>query len=57
VIRSQLRKIIPILKRPYLKKTCTKIMPVEWLKVKSLSSSPSTSKQKKKRKKERKKED
>jgi hypothetical protein len=32
--------------RPYLKKTFTKIGLVEWLKVKALSSSPSTTKKK-----------
>jgi hypothetical protein len=32
--------------RPYLKKPFTKIELVEWLKVKALSSSPSTTKQK-----------
>jgi hypothetical protein len=34
--------------RPYLKKPFIKIGLVEWLKVKALSSSPSTSKRKKK---------
>jgi hypothetical protein len=34
--------------RPYLKKPFTKIGLVEWLKVKALSSSPSTAKKKKK---------
>jgi hypothetical protein len=34
--------------RPYLKKPFTKIGLVEWLKVKVLSSSPSTAKKKKK---------
>jgi hypothetical protein len=34
--------------RPYLKKPFTKIGLVEWLKVKALSSSPSTTKEKKK---------
>jgi ribosomal protein S21 len=33
--------------RPYLKKLFTKIGLVEWLKVKALSSSPSTKKKKK----------
>jgi hypothetical protein len=33
--------------RPYLKKPFTKIGLVEWLKVKALSSSPSTAKKKK----------
>jgi hypothetical protein len=33
--------------RPYLKKPLTKIGLVEWLKVKALSSSPSTAKKKK----------
>jgi hypothetical protein len=36
--------------RPYLDKTFTKIGLVEWLKVKVLSSSPSTAKKKKKKK-------
>jgi hypothetical protein len=36
--------------RPYLEKPFTKIELVEWLKVKALSSSPSTAKKKKKRK-------
>jgi hypothetical protein len=31
---------------PYLKKPCTKIGLVEWLRVKALSSSPSTAKTK-----------
>jgi hypothetical protein len=35
--------------RPYLKKPFTKIGLVEWLKVKALSSSPSTAKKKKKK--------
>jgi hypothetical protein len=35
--------------RPYLKKPFTKIGLVEWLKVKALSSSPSTAEKKKKR--------
>jgi hypothetical protein len=35
--------------RPYLKKAFTKIGLVKWLKVKALSSSPSTEKKKKKR--------
>jgi hypothetical protein len=35
--------------RPYLKKPFTKIELVEWLKVKPLSSSPSTTKKKKKK--------
>jgi hypothetical protein len=35
--------------RPYLKKAFTKTGPVEWLKVKALSSSPSTAKKKKKK--------
>jgi hypothetical protein len=34
--------------RPYLEKSFTKIGLVEWLKVKALSSSPSTAKKKKK---------
>jgi hypothetical protein len=34
--------------RPYLKKPFTKIGVVEWLKVKALSSSPSTTKEKRK---------
>jgi hypothetical protein len=38
---------------PYLEKAFTKVELVEWLKVKALSSSPSTAK-KKKKKKERK---
>jgi hypothetical protein len=33
--------------KPYLKKPFTKIRLVEWLKVKALSSSPSTTKKKK----------
>jgi hypothetical protein len=37
--------------RPYLKKPVTKIELVEWLKVKSLSSSPSTAKKPPKNKK------
>jgi hypothetical protein len=37
--------------RPYLKKPFTKIELVEWLKVKALSSSPSTAKKEKKKKK------
>jgi hypothetical protein len=36
--------------RPYLEKHYKKIDPVEWLKVKALSSSPSTAKKKKKKK-------
>jgi ribosomal protein S21 len=38
--------------RPYLKKkkSCTKIGLVEWLKVKALSSSPSTTKKQQKKK-------
>jgi hypothetical protein len=36
--------------RPYLKKPFTKMGSVEWLKVKALSSSPSTAKQKQKQK-------
>jgi hypothetical protein len=36
--------------RPYLKKRFSKIGLVEWLKVKALSSSPSTAKKKKKEK-------
>jgi hypothetical protein len=39
--------------RPYLKKPFTKIELVEWLKVKALSSSPSTAKKEKKKKKGR----
>jgi hypothetical protein len=35
--------------RPYLEKHFTKIGLVEWLKVKALSSSPSTAKKKKKK--------
>jgi hypothetical protein len=35
--------------RPYLEKPFTKIGLVEWLKVKTLSSSPSTAKKKKKK--------
>jgi hypothetical protein len=35
--------------RPYLEKHFTKIGLVEWLKVKALSSSPSTAKEKKKK--------
>jgi hypothetical protein len=35
--------------RPYLEKPFTKIGLVEWLKMKALSSSPSTSKKKKKK--------
>jgi hypothetical protein len=38
--------------RPYLEKPLTKIMLVNWLKVKALSSSPSTAKKKEKKKKE-----
>jgi ribosomal protein S21 len=34
--------------RPYLKKPTTKVGLVEWLKVKALSSNPSTKKKKKK---------
>jgi hypothetical protein len=34
--------------RPYLEKSFTKVGLVEWLKVKALSSSPSTTKKKKK---------
>jgi hypothetical protein len=41
--------------RPYLEKPFTKIELVEWLKVKALSSSPSTAKKKKKEKKRKKK--
>jgi hypothetical protein len=37
--------------RPYLEKPFTKIGLVEWLKVKALSSTPSTAKKKKKKKK------
>jgi hypothetical protein len=37
--------------RPYLEKSFTKIGLVEWLKVKALSSSPSTAKQKQKQQK------
>jgi hypothetical protein len=40
--------------RPYLETLFTKIGLVEWLKVKALSSSPSTAKKKKKRKESRK---
>jgi hypothetical protein len=36
--------------RPYLEKPITKIGLVEWLKVKALSSSPSTARKKKKKK-------
>jgi hypothetical protein len=36
--------------RPYLEKPFTKIGLVQWLKVKALSSSPSTAKKKKKKK-------
>jgi hypothetical protein len=39
--------------RPSLKRPFTKIGLVEWLKVKALSSSPSTAKKKKKRKKKK----
>jgi hypothetical protein len=39
--------------RPYLEKLFTKIGLVEWLKVKALSSSPSTAKKKKKEKEKR----
>jgi hypothetical protein len=42
--------------RPYLKKPFTKIGLVEWLKVKALSSNPSTSKKKKRRVTEKKTE-
>jgi hypothetical protein len=35
--------------RPYVEKPFTKIGLVEWLKVKALSSSPSTAKQKRKK--------
>jgi hypothetical protein len=38
--------------RPYLEKPLTKIRLVNWLKVKALSSSPSTAKKKEKKKKE-----
>jgi hypothetical protein len=38
--------------RPYLEKPLTKIGLVDWLKVKALSSSPSTAKKKEKKKKE-----
>jgi hypothetical protein len=36
--------------RPYLEKPLTKVGLLEWLKVKALSSSPSTAKKKKKKK-------
>jgi hypothetical protein len=39
--------------RPYLEKPFTKIGLVEWLKVKALSSSPSTAKKKKRKKEKR----
>jgi hypothetical protein len=40
--------------RPYLEKPFTKIELVEWLKVKALSSSPSTAKKKKEKKRKKK---
>jgi hypothetical protein len=39
--------------RPYLEKSFTKIGLVEWLKVKALSSSPTTTKKQKSKKKDR----
>jgi ribosomal protein S21 len=44
------------LQGPISKKPITKIGLVEWLKVKTLSSSPSTAKKKKKKRKDKKKE-